>query len=49
MTMRPKIVIEVLQGDKIHAEQQGGRLMYHPENIEDAPEGTEEAASHLEA
>ncbi|MDK1021435.1 MAG: C4-type zinc ribbon domain-containing protein [Candidatus Hydrogenedentes bacterium] len=49
MHMRPQIVIEVLQGDKIHSCQQCGRLLYHPENIEDAPEGTEEAASHLEA
>ncbi len=49
MHVRPQIVNEVLQGNKIHSCQQCGRLLYHPENFADAPEGTEEAASHLKA
>ena len=49
MHVRPQIVNEVLQGNKIHACQNCGRLLYHPENFEDVPEGTEEAASQLEA
>ena len=49
MHVRPQIVNEVLQGKKIHSCQQCGRLLYHPDNFEDVPEGTAEAASHLEA
>ena len=49
MHVRPQIVNEVLEGNKIHACQHCGRLLYHPENCEDVPEGTEEEASQLEA
>lgn len=36
MHMRPQIVNEILQGNKIHACQHCGRLLYHPENFADA-------------
>ena len=49
MHVRPQIVNEVLEGNKIHACQHCGRLLYHPENCEDVPEGTEEEAPQLEA
>lgn len=45
----PQVVIEVMQGDKIHSCQQCGRLLYHPDNFEDALGETKEAAPQLEA
>lgn len=49
MHVRAQIVNEVLQGNKIHACQHCGRLLYHPGNFDDEPGQTEEAASQLEA
>lgn len=49
MHLLPQVVIEVMQGKKIHSCQQCGRLLYYPDNFEDTHEGTEEAASQLEA
>lgn len=49
MHLLPQVVIEVMQGNKVHSCQQCGRLLYHPENFEETHEGTEEAASQLEA
>jgi len=49
MHLLPQVVIEVMQGKKIHSCQQCGRLLYDPDNFEETQEGTEEAASHLEA
>lgn len=48
MHMRPQIVNEILQGNKIHACQHCARLLYHPDNFEDEA-GKHEAASGVEA
>jgi len=35
MHMRPQIVNEILQGHKLHQCQHCGRILYHPDNVED--------------
>ncbi len=43
MLLRPQVVNEILQGNKVHACQHCGRLLYHPDNF------TEEAADQKAA
>ncbi len=49
MHMRPQIVNEILQGNKIHACQHCARLLYHPDNFTEDEAGKHEAASGVEA
>lgn len=49
MHMRPQVVNEILQGQKAHACQHCGRLLFHPDNFTEEAADEHKAASGVEA